>query len=82
LQNHFSSNDFDFLKGSGMEENFRHAYTITTTTQNALSQTVYDFYQYYLLTQKVAFYTRSPYLNSLSPLWNPSIPIAHRKLLI
>jgi hypothetical protein len=82
LQNHFSSNDFDVEKGSGKEENFRHAYTLTAETENVLRQIAYDFYQCCLLTQQLTFYTHSPYLNSLSPLWNPSIPIAHRKLLI
>jgi hypothetical protein len=82
LQSHFSSNDFDFMKGSGREENFRHGYTFTTETENILRRVAYDFYQCFLLTQQLAFYTHSPYLSSLSPLWNPSIPIAHRKLLI
>lgn len=82
LQNHFSSNDFDVTKGSGKEENFRHVYTLTTETEKFFRQAAYDLYQYCLLTQQLTFYTHSPYINSLSPLWNPSIPIAHRKLLI
>lgn len=80
--NHFSSNDFDFTKGSGREENFRHAYTFAFKTENILRYTVYDFYHSHFFAQQLTFYTDSPYLNSLSPLWNPSIPIAHRKLLI
>lgn len=82
LQNYFSSNDFDVAKGSGKEENFRHAYTLTTENEKVFRQATHDFYQYCLLTQQLTFYTHSPYVNSLSPLWKPSIPIAHRKLII
>lgn len=79
---YLSPNNFGIVHIPGKEENLHHLTIYSLQTEKLLRDSIFDHDQNSILRQALAWYTHSAYYYSLSPLWRPSIPIAHRKLII
>lgn len=79
---YLSPNNFGIVHIPGKEENLQHLTIYSLQTEKLLWDSIFDHDHNTILGQTLAWYTHSAYYYSLSPLWRPSIPIAHRKLII
>jgi hypothetical protein len=78
----FSSNDFDITRAIGSNDIFRISDLFSTQIHKLIRAPFFDRSQQIVLTQILALFTRTAYIQTLSPVWQPSIPVAHRKLII
>jgi hypothetical protein len=79
---HLSSNDFSLTHENGRDENIQHTFVYTLQGDKLLRDCIFDREKILILTQTLIWFTHSTYQVSLPPLWHPSIPIAHRRLII
>ena len=77
-----SSNDFSLTHKNGKDENIHHIFVYTLQCEKLLRGCIFDREKILLLTQTLVWFTHSTYQVSLPPVWHPSIPIAHRRLII
>ena len=77
-----SSNDFSLTHKNGKDENIQHTFVYTLQGEKLLRECIFDREKILLLTQTLVWFTHSTYQVSLPPVWHPSIPIAHRRLII
>jgi len=77
-----SSNDFSLTHKNGKDENIQHTFVYTLQGEKLLRGCIFDREKILLLTQTLVWFTHSTYQVSLPPVWHPSIPIAHRRLII
>ena len=77
-----SSNDFSLTHKNGKGENIQHTFVHTLQSEKLLRGCIFDREKILLLTQTLVWFTHSTYQVSLPPVWHPSIPIAHRRLII
>ncbi|MBA4057594.1 MAG: hypothetical protein C0490_22965, partial [Marivirga sp.] len=79
---YITSNEFSSTDQSGRNESLQQTFCSPLYAYKLIRSSVFDAEQAYVLSQKLTWYTQSTYLRHLSPFWHPSIPIAHRKLII
>lgn len=77
-----SSNDFCYAQRFGHTDWVHTSYIATMQYEQMLRSCLFDSQSAGLLTQTLLWYVRSTYVGALSQRWHPSIPIAHRKLII
>ena len=77
-----SSNDFSLTHKNGTDENIQHTFVHTLQGEKLIRGCIFDREKILLLTRTLVWFTHSSYQVSLPPVWHPSIPIAHRKLII
>jgi len=77
-----SSNDFSLTHKNGQDENIQHNFVYTRQGEKLLRGSIFDREKILLLTRTLVWFTHSTYQVSLPPVWHPSIPIAHRRLII
>ncbi len=61
---------------------YQHTFVYTLQGEKLLRGCIFDREKILLLTQTLVWFTHSTYQVSLPPVWHPSIPIAHRRLII
>ena len=76
------SNDFSLTHKNGNDENMQHTFVYTLQGEKLLRCCIFDREKILLLTRTLVWFTHSTYQASLPPVWHPSIPIAHRRLII
>ena len=81
-EEHLASNDFSLTHENGKEENIQHTLVYTLQAEKLLRQCIFDRDKILILTQTLTWFTHTTYRVSLPPAWHPSIPIAHRRLII
>jgi len=79
---HFSSAGFSLTNQQGKNENIEQTFCSTLQSEKLIRSNIIDKERIVVLSLRLAWFTQSTYLLTLSPLWHPSIPIAHRKLII
>lgn len=79
---HISPNKFNGTDQSGKSESLSQPFCSPLYAYKLIRSTLFDAEQSLVLSQKLIWYTQLTYLLRLSPFWQPSIPIAHRKLII
>jgi len=77
-----SSNDFSLTHKNGKDENIQSTFVNTLQGEKLLRDCIFDREKILNLTQTLIWFTHSTYRLSLPPVWHPSIPIAHRRLII
>ena len=77
-----SSNDFSLTHKHGTDESMQHTFVYTLQCEKLLRGCIFDREKILLLTRTLIWFTHSTYQESLPPVWHPSIPIAHRRLII
>ncbi len=78
----FSCTDFSCTHQHGRNENFWHTLFAAGYASKLIRDCIFDWEHVFILSRKQAWFTHSAYIFRLSPYWRPSIPIAHRKLII
>lgn len=78
----FTANDFDSAHQFGKPESIQSIVAHPLQAEKLIRSTIFDHDRTSELTRTLTWYVRSTYFASLSPLWCPSIPIAHRRLII
>ena len=79
---YISSTDFSRTHQAGKNETFQHTYCYSLYAEKLIRDCIYDDEQILILSRKLSWFTQSAYILRLSPFWQPSIPIAHRSLII
>jgi hypothetical protein len=77
-----ASNDFSLNHRNGKEESLQHSFVTPLRGEKLLRECIFDREKIIILTQTLIWFTRSTYRVTLPPLWQPSIIIAHRRLII
>ena len=77
-----SSNDFSLTHKNGNDENIQNTFVNTLQGEKLLRDSIFDREKILILTQMLIWFTHSTYQVALPPVWHPSIPIAHRRLII
>jgi hypothetical protein len=77
-----TANDFDVAQQYGKPESIQSIVTHPLQAEKLIRNAIFDHDRITELTRTLTWYVRSTYFASLSPLWCPSIPIAHRRLII
>lgn len=77
-----SSADFSVTHQQGHSESTQRIGFFSLQHSKVLRSSIFDVAQQDVLTQRLAWFTQPIYSLTLSPVWNPSIPIACRKLVI
>jgi len=77
-----SSNDFSLTHKNGNDENIQNTFVNTLQGEKLLRECIFDREKILILSQVLIWFTHSTYKVSLPPVWHPSIPIAHRRLII
>lgn len=79
---YISSTDFSRTHQAGKNETFQHTYCYSLHADKLIRDSIFDDEQILILSRKLSWFTQSAYILRLSPFWQPSIPIAHRSLII
>lgn len=79
---HISSTDFSRTHQAGKNETFQHTYCHSLYADKLIRDCIFDNEHILILSRKLSWFIQSAYILRLSPSWQPSIPIAHRKLII
>lgn len=77
-----SSNEYNSTNQNGKNESLNQPFCSPLYAYKLIRSSLFDTEQASVLSQKLIWYTQSTYKLRLSPFWQPSIPIAHRKLII
>jgi hypothetical protein len=77
-----ASNDFSLNHRNGTEESLQHSFVTPLRAEKLLRECIFDREKIIILAQTLIWFTRSTYRVTLPPLWQPSIIIAHRRLII
>jgi len=77
-----TSNEFRSTDQHGNNESLHLTFCSPLYAYKLIRSSLFDTEQSSILSQRLAWYIRSTYILRLSPFWQPSIPIAHRKLVI
>lgn len=77
-----TANDFHVAQQYGKPESIQSIVAHSLQAEKLIRSAIFDHDRVTELTRTLTWYVRSTYFASLSPLWCPSIPIAHRKLII
>lgn len=81
-QSYFSSADFSLTHKEGKNESRGQSYYSPLQREKIIRPEIFDVERITSCSLRTAWFTQSTYLVTLAPLWHPSIPIAHRKLVI
>lgn len=74
--------DFSLTHQQGKHESIEHSICSSAQSIKIIRSAIFDEAQKAVLTQRLAWFTQPVYFHTLSAIWHPSIPIAHRKLVI
>ncbi len=77
-----SCTDFSCTHQHGRNESFWHTLFAAGYASKLIRDCIFDAEHVSILSRKLAWFTHSAYIFMLSPYWRPSIPIAHRRLII
>jgi len=77
-----ASNDFSLTHKNGKDESIQHTFVYRLQGEKLLRGCIFDREKILILTRMLIWFTHSTYQVSLPPVWHPSIPIAHRRLII
>ncbi|HEX6226628.1 MAG TPA: hypothetical protein VFZ52_19540 [Chryseolinea sp.] len=77
-----SANDFSLTHKNGRDENIHHTFVYTLQAERLIRESIFDREKILILTIRLIRFTHQGYQTSLPPWWHPSIPIAHRRLII
>jgi hypothetical protein len=78
----FTANDFEAAHQFGKPESIQSIVAHPLQAEKLIRSAIFDHDCISELTRTLTWYVRSTYFASLSPLWCPSITIAHRRLII
>lgn len=77
-----SANNFDLAHQYGNTEKGQNILPYSLQSQKLIRTSIFDLERIVLLSMTLIWFVHSAYVSGLSPFWRPSIPIAHRKLVI
>jgi hypothetical protein len=79
---HFSSTGFTVANQLGKIENMDRSFCSTQESEKVIRPSIIDKERIFVLSLTQTWFIHSRYRLRLPPFWHPSIPIAHRKLII
>lgn len=82
IQENLSSNDFGLRQEGARSENLHQTWIYNLQIEKLLRKCIFDINKVIIISVLLSWFIRSAYQLALPPLWHPSIPIAHRRLII
>ena len=77
-----SSADFSLTHKQAKNEGVERPSCSSLQSENLIRSNIFDVARIVIHSKRLTWFSQSEYLVTLAPLWHPSIPIAHRKLVI
>lgn len=82
IQENLSSNDFSLRHDGARDENIHQTWIYNLQIEKLLRKCIFDIDKVLVISVLLSWFIHSAYQLALPPVWRPSIPIAHRRLII